>query len=283
MHLYREGIVRSSSQPHGFGERSAYLTNTAVNRKKKTEGRADDRGEEEEDLDEDEDEAGIDGEPGADMVFPEQPPVTMAFSDLNPRLAGMGIDTSKMWADVQHTVVVAFIACLGELYDGELESPYDRSRAYQVFGADVIIGEDMRPYILEINARPTMASPLKSLVKMKMKMIKDAQEIALPHPELQRVVDEYRRTYLLPAGNRAKRVMKTVGAFAQFLDAHPEVKPLTRPIPRSRQNGWTRVYPCMPGFDSARVAAYERMIEWAVERRREGHAAAFGRDHLPIE
>eukprot|EP00658_Telonema_sp_P-2_P055104 TRINITY_DN43817_c0_g1_i3.p1 TRINITY_DN43817_c0_g1~~TRINITY_DN43817_c0_g1_i3.p1 ORF type:complete len:208 (-),score=54.11 TRINITY_DN43817_c0_g1_i3:27-650(-) len=78
-------------------------------------------------------------------------------------MAGAGLDTARLWAEIKDRVIGHTLAGLHPIlalsYEAAFGDRADRSRCYQVLGFDVMLDEGGRPFLLEINANPSFAVP----------------------------------------------------------------------------------------------------------------------------
>ena len=58
-------------------------------------------------------------------------------------------------------------------------NPNKRENAFELFGYDFIIDEDMRTWLIEVNTNPYLGAPNKKMMEMVNAMIFDMLEIAL--------------------------------------------------------------------------------------------------------
>jgi D-alanine-D-alanine ligase-like ATP-grasp enzyme len=65
------------------------------------------------------------------------------------RLREQGVDVGQLWGAITDVVLKSLIAV-------EESIPY-RANSFELFGFDVLIDQQLRPWLLEVNASPSMA------------------------------------------------------------------------------------------------------------------------------
>ncbi|KAL3908997.1 MAG: hypothetical protein SGPRY_009584 [Prymnesium sp.] len=82
-----------------------------------------------------------------------------ALSELIQRLKRAGVDTSTLWARIVEVVLRSLFAVQ--------ESISSHPASFEMFGYDLLIDADLKPWLLEVNASPSLAreNPLDSKVK----------------------------------------------------------------------------------------------------------------------
>ena len=166
------------------------------------------------------------------------------------RLEERGIDSAKVWAEIEALVVKTLVAV-------EDDIPSNPS-AFEVFGFDVLIDDDLRAWLIEINASPSLArgSPLDATIKEA--MIADTIKLVDPLP--------FDRQLLLEAAQNRLNALRgrSVGKDKLGMDSEPLDVTLGK-ILRGRRprlygempqhlGGWKRIAPREPGYEKALVA-----------------------------
>ena len=120
------------------------------------------------------------------------------------KLKRLGVDTLSLWRSICILVLKSLVAVNDQIQH--------QSCAFEVFGYDVIIDADLRPWLLEVNASPSMARDTALDVRVKDAMIRDTVLLLDPAPYdreallrvLQRRLSELRTsTYALPRRDNA--------------------------------------------------------------------------------
>ena len=128
LYLYDEGLVRFASEKYSENDHQnlfSHLTNFALNK---------DRGR---------------GEPG-DLKW--------SLGDLKKYFSARGLDWSSVWREIQSLCVKTVLAGHDEMVSACRASQVSRYSCYKLFGFDVIIDQNFKPFLLEVNSFPSMFS-----------------------------------------------------------------------------------------------------------------------------
>ena len=90
------------------------------------------------------------------------------------RLENAGYDANAIWENICTLVVKSLVAV-----DDKMEF---QASCFEVYGYDVLIDENLRPWLIEVNASPAMARDNYVDVRVKNAMIKDTVKLLDPAP-----------------------------------------------------------------------------------------------------
>ncbi len=185
--IYTEGFVRLCTLPfqlQDLGNPLVHVTNSSVQTRQATRGGA-----------------LADAHP-----LCTAPPVHMGGSKLRltylwERLRAQGAATEAVWQDIV-AVVLKSLVCVADAIPPQ-------PRAFELFGYDVLLDADLRPWLLEVNASPSLARehPLDKEVKEAMladtirlvhKGEKGRYERLCPDTKAHRKVLAYKRRFVRP-------------------------------------------------------------------------------------
>lgn len=90
-----------------------------------------------------------------------------------------GIDTKKIWGTFRNLVIKTVIGgegCLNRLFRQNVNSKYN---CYELFGFDIILDENLVPWLLEVNISPSLHSDLPLDMHVKGPLIQAVLNTAL--------------------------------------------------------------------------------------------------------
>jgi tubulin polyglutamylase TTLL5 len=90
------------------------------------------------------------------------------------RLRSGGYDVDHIWTEISALIVKSLVAVDDKV-------PFQPS-CFEVYGYDVLIDQDLRPWLIEVNASPAMARDAYVDVRVKNAMIKDTVQLLDPAP-----------------------------------------------------------------------------------------------------
>ena len=157
IYVYRDGIARFCSQTADADNMFSQLTNTAVNRHN----------------------------PSADMSS-----ITQRISHVFSELEAEGADIDALWKRIDRAIVLTVIAAHNFVLKAAHEQcpSYGIPRCFQLLGFDVLLDRDLKPYILEVNFRPSLEFDTEDERELKVEMLSSVMKIAAPFANLQSVV-----------------------------------------------------------------------------------------------
>lgn len=146
-YIYREGLVRFASMPYSTDDehlQDAYrhLTNYSINKKasnfvENQELRADNVGHK------------------------------WSLSALDKHLACLGVDVRLMWVRIMDLIVKTLLCVEPAITSKTREMTVHRQSCFELYGFDVIVDDELKPWLLEVNLSPSMQaeSPLDWQIK----------------------------------------------------------------------------------------------------------------------
>jgi hypothetical protein len=157
IYIYRNGVARFCTESPDSHSRFGFLTNTHVNAKN----------------------------PEAE---PEQ--MTQMISEVFARLHKEGRDIDRLWTQIDQAIILTIISAYGFLARAAAQEVPDvgYSRCFQIIGCDVLLDRSLKPYVLEINYRPSLKCNTAKGHSMKLKMLQDAIRLACPYQPLQALI-----------------------------------------------------------------------------------------------
>ena len=157
IYVYRNGVARFCSKKSSDHSVFSELTNKSLNKK------------------------------NPDVVMTQ---IVKLVADVMNRLKNEGHDTDRLWQRIDRAIVSTIITASKFLKDGmEEQCPkLGIQRCFQILGFDVLLSEELDPYILEVNYRPSLETNASYERKMKLSMLSDAMKIMQPAPEYQEYI-----------------------------------------------------------------------------------------------
>ncbi|XP_074031990.1 tubulin monoglutamylase TTLL4 isoform X2 [Leptinotarsa decemlineata] len=89
------------------------------------------------------------------------------LSKLMEYLEEANIDTTALWKNLKQLVIKTIIACEAPIVQLCEENMNNKYNCYELFGIDVLLDENLKPWLLEVNISPSLhsSSPLDSHIK----------------------------------------------------------------------------------------------------------------------
>lgn len=146
---YKEGLARFASEPYSStrGNKYSHLTNYSINKKNNNYVQGSD----------DQDDSGF----------------KWSLHALCRHLESAGIDTELLWKRIYDVIIKAIIAGENHILNGVRKYCTHRSNCYELYGFDIIIDSDLKPWLLEINLSPSLTSDSTLDHKIKSNLISD--------------------------------------------------------------------------------------------------------------
>lgn len=145
IYVYDEGLARFASEiynPANINNRFSHLTNYSVNKKNEKfiqnkDWRHDNIGHK------------------------------WSLAALNTELETMGIDTSLLWTKIYDIIIKSILSIEHLVLDSLRNLSVKRNNCFDLFGFDVLVDSNLKPWLLEVNLSPSMAtdSPLDLHIK----------------------------------------------------------------------------------------------------------------------
>eukprot|EP00347_Sterkiella_histriomuscorum_P013399 403364853 len=153
IYLYREGLVRFASEKYDitkFNDETKYshLTNYSINKNNENFVQNENA---------DEDDSGF----------------KWSFSALCEHFQDQGIDVNLMWSKIYDVIIKSSLSIDDHVNSQIRKSQVNRNNCYELFGYDIILDNNLNPWLLEVNLSPSLAfeSPLD--LKIKGNLLKD--------------------------------------------------------------------------------------------------------------
>ncbi|CAH8827517.1 unnamed protein product [Trichobilharzia szidati] len=146
-YVYREGLVRFASQRYStsfqhLGNRFVHLTNYSINKYNKS---------------------------GENSVLNHKWKLSKLWSYLTER----GVDVPSLWSritDIIFKTLASVVSCITTMVDQNCRR---RASVYELFGFDIILDADLKPWLLEVNVSPSLHTNTQLDDEVKTSVVKD--------------------------------------------------------------------------------------------------------------
>lgn len=179
IYVYHDGIARFCSQRADSGSVFGQLTNTAVNRQNA----------------------------GGDVSS-----ITKSIETVFSRLKDEGVDTEALWKRIETVIILTILSVHNFVVKGAHSKCPSSGipRCFQILGFDILLDPQLKPWVMEVNYRPSLEYDTEEEKNLKIKMLASAMRIAAPFTGLQALV----RNHIGPWSENGWR---------SALDHHPEL------------------------------------------------------------
>lgn len=151
VYVYKEGLVRFATEKYSAdirdaGRKKMHITNYSVNSK---------------------------GEGFIHNTSAEDDGVGSKWSlaALRRRFRQDGLDWERCWADIRDVVVKAFISVETAVNSQVKGNVLHNNRCFEIYGVDVLLDSDLKPWLIEVNTGPCLASPAPLDRHIKFRMV----------------------------------------------------------------------------------------------------------------
>lgn len=179
IYVYRDGVARFCSVQSGNPSKFARLTNVSLNKT-------------------------VSGVNISD--------ISKLISDVLPILAANGCDINKLWKEIDRIIILTIVSSYGYLHRGQQQNcpNIGYPRCFQILGFDILIDKYFRPWLMEVNYRPSLEFYQGPEKRMKSQMVADSIRICCPLEHVQAFLN-------------ARGCAWTRTAWVGFLESNPEI------------------------------------------------------------
>uniref|UniRef100_A0A914DT35 Tubulin polyglutamylase TTLL4 n=1 Tax=Acrobeloides nanus TaxID=290746 RepID=A0A914DT35_9BILA len=152
IYLYHEGLVRFATVPYSscqstYTNQYMHLTNYSINKLAQSDGATD------------------------------KPVPKWKLSEFWDYLREKGADADSLYANIKDVAVKAVIACESHIRSHQLKYSNFAFTSHELFGMDILIDENLQPWLLEMNISPSLHSGTPLDVSVKAPLAKDVLNI----------------------------------------------------------------------------------------------------------
>lgn len=214
IYVYHDGIARFCSEKADSESVYGQITNTAVNRQNN--------------------EVDINN-------------CTRTIQDVFNQLTELGIDTDALWQRIENVCILTIIS----IQNFMTKSSHNKCpslglpRCFQILGFDILIDKDLKPWILEVNYRPSLEYDIEAEKQLKIEMLASAMKIAAPFKFIQPIVEQHVGEW-------------NDNSWRSLIQHRPELVKLVKreQYEAARNSLWNKVFPSKGAINSE----FERII-----------------------
>ena len=114
-------------------------------------------------------------------------------------LDSQGVDTQKLIGDINDAIIKAFISVESVVFKYTKAFVPHRTNCFELFGVDVLLDDNLKPWIMEVNLSPSLSTDAPLDLKIKTKLVADIFNIVgiAPHDRLAKQEFAYIKTLFL--------------------------------------------------------------------------------------
>ena len=112
-----------------------------------------------------------------------------SLSAVFSQLADQGVNTQKLWQDIENIVRLTLLAAEPQLaaqYHIATNANDGRCRCFEILGFDILIDKNCKPWLLEVNCMPSLASTSPFDTTLKENVVRDALKIIDIQPDFKK-------------------------------------------------------------------------------------------------
>lgn len=108
--------------------------------------------------------------------------IVRLISEIFPRLRDEGVNTDKLWQEIKRIIVDTVLLSTNYILPSvnRVCKTYLYSRCFQILGFDILLDQDCKPWVLEVNYRPSLNFHRGCERRLKKNMISDSIKISVP-------------------------------------------------------------------------------------------------------
>ena len=123
------------------------------------------------------------------------------MSAITKHLESVGIDMNLLWSKIYDVIIKTFLSVDSHISQG-IKKLASRSNCFELFGFDILIDQDLKPWVIEVNLSPSLATESPLDLKIKSSLFVDALNlIGIRKPDK-------RRDNITKMKNRVKNIMR---------------------------------------------------------------------------
>ena len=94
----------------------------------------------------------------------------MAYKEM---LTEIGVDVESLFSKIKEVIIKTCISAEPYMYNSMTRSTKEKNLCFELYGFDILIDENLRPRLLEVNVQPSLSSSSPLDKKIKPTMLSD--------------------------------------------------------------------------------------------------------------
>lgn len=96
-------------------------------------------------------------------------------------LEQINIDMDLFWSRIYDVIIKSIISCENHLFTATKKTCIHNSNCFELFGYDIMIDSDLKPWLIEVNLSPSLACESKLDLQIKSCLIADTLNLIGVH------------------------------------------------------------------------------------------------------
>lgn len=96
------------------------------------------------------------------------------FKDLTKALEEVGVNMDILWSNIYDVIIKSIISVDHLIFSQTQKIGSWNNNCFELFGFDILIDQDLNPYVLEVNLSPSLSADSKLDFNIKSNLILDA-------------------------------------------------------------------------------------------------------------
>jgi tubulin polyglutamylase TTLL5 len=124
-----------------------------------------------------------------------------SFQALNKHLEKIGIDMNLLWSRIYDVILKSLMSVDGHIQVG-LKKMSNKNICFELLGFDILLDADMKPWLMEVNLSPSLATESPLDLKIKSNLFVDTMNLVCVHKY------DRKKENLNKIKNRVKNIMR---------------------------------------------------------------------------
>jgi len=124
-----------------------------------------------------------------------------SFQALNKHLEKIGIDMNLLWSRIYDVILKSLMSVDGYIQAG-IKKMVTKNICFELLGFDILLDADMKPWLMEVNLSPSLATESPLDLKIKSNLFVDTMNLVCIHKY------DRKKENLNKIKNRVKNIMR---------------------------------------------------------------------------